>query len=541
MGPHGSWQESYWVRKTQKQIIFKIGHSKLGFIMLLLPDHQTTQQLSRDRSTAKSEVSFELILSGMGEDVWQLGLQLYIFAVLLFRGGRAKEFPGSLSCLNNYVTTVSCMWAMEEPVSDGPFQLHFTNLWSKGHNASCKLTARESMPNQYHCTIHLASQILETDGYRVSLQGNFFGRNHTYITFPEYNPRRHIKLDPPLNIQSNVTASKCRIWWSVPWYLVEILQYELQYKEYSTSWEIALNKTPPSSLPQIEIEATELRSGIAYIARVRCKVSENEDSYHSQWSEWSQTTVFQRAGVPKLSEKILNTRTMQFLFIPLSFGTLLYLFWSCKLSSRAKSLSCFNIPTPAAFFQPLYNLHNGNFKDWLGLNEACSQLRREEASNSNKVTADGVSDLNTQELVSQISLKPVESTNLVTAEENFVLASGPSQQYVPSWYVRAEEIELRLGLLLAQNHADDTVGLKISEILKTNLESPSIGRNYPSHSQHGKGDFLVLHESLDTANVSFISSDYCTLSDNDTTGGLIPAELLKLSNSNSLVKHQNDQ
>ncbi|KFO86071.1 Interleukin-9 receptor, partial [Buceros rhinoceros silvestris] len=171
-------------------------------------------------------------------------------------------------------------------------------------------------------------------GYRVSLQGNFFGHNHTYITFPEYNPCRHIKLDPPLNIQSNATASKCQIWWSVPSVLAGILQYELQYKEYSTSWEVALNKTPPSSLPQIEIEATELRGGIAYIARVRCKVSENEDSYHSQWSEWSQTTVFQRPGVPKLSEKIPNSRTMQFLLIPLSFGALLYLFWNCKLSSR---------------------------------------------------------------------------------------------------------------------------------------------------------------------------------------------------------------
>ncbi|NWT02894.1 IL9R protein, partial [Mionectes macconnelli] len=177
-------------------------------------------------------------------------------------------------------------------------------------------------------------------GYRVSLHGNFFGRNDKYVTFPVYNPRKHIKLDPPLNVQSNATASKCQIWWSVwnvPWYLVEILQYELQYKEYSMSWEVALNKTPSSSLPRIEIEATELRSGIAYIARVRCKVSENENSYHSQWSEWSQTTVFQRADLPKLSEKILNT-TMQLLFIPLSFGTLLYLFWNCKLSS-----SCFLI------------------------------------------------------------------------------------------------------------------------------------------------------------------------------------------------------
>ncbi|XP_005018691.1 interleukin-9 receptor-like isoform X1 [Anas platyrhynchos] len=505
--------------------------------LLLLPDHQTTQpKLSRDRNSVKSEVSFELVLSGMGQDVQQLGLHLCITAVLLLGRGQGREFPGSLSCLNNYVTTVNCMWAMEEPVGDGPFYLHFTNLWSKGQNASCQLTARDSMQKQYHCTIHLASQILETDGYRVSLQGNFFGSNHTYITFPEYNPRKHIKLDPPLNIQSNITASKCQIWWSVPWYLVEILQYELQYKEYSVSWEFALNKTPPSSLPQIEIEGTEFHSGVSYIARVRCKVSENEDSYHSQWSEWSQTTVFQRAEV---SEKLFSSRTLQFLFIPLSFGTLLYLFWNCKLPSRAKSLSCFNIPTPAAFFQPLYNLHNGNFKDWVGPNEAWNQLRREEASNSNKVTTDGVSELNTQEFISQISLKPVESTNLVAAEE--MLASGPSQQYVPSRYVRAEEMEVQLALFLAQNHADDTVGLKISEIIKANLDRSSMGRSCPSHLQHGKGDFLMLLESLEMANVSFSNSDYCTLCDNDTTGGLIAAELLKLSDGDGLVKHQNDQ
>lgn len=73
---------------------------------------------------------------------------------------------------------------------------YFSSLWSKGHNASCKLTARDSTQNRYHCTIHLASQILETDGYRVSLQGNFFGRNHMYIIFPEYNPCKHSKYEP---------------------------------------------------------------------------------------------------------------------------------------------------------------------------------------------------------------------------------------------------------------------------------------------------------------------------------------------------------
>ncbi|XP_040539831.1 interleukin-9 receptor [Gallus gallus] len=477
----------------------------------------------------------------MGRNVQQTGLHLCITAVLLLGEGQGRDFPGSLSCLNNYVTTVNCTWSPEEPVGDGPFHLHFTNLWTKGQNASCQLTAGDSVQDQYHCTMHLARQILETDGYRVSLQGNFYGSNHTYITFPEYSPRQHIKLDPPSNIQSNITASKCQIWWTVPSYLDEILQYQLQYKEYSTSWEAALNKTPPSSLPQIEIEGTEFRSGISYMARVRCKVSEIEDSYHSQWSDWSQTTVFQREGSSELSEKLFDTRTLQFLIIPLSFGTLLYLFWNCKLSSRAKVLSCLNIPTPATFFQPLYNLHNGNFKDWVGPNEACSQLRREEASNSNKVTADEVSELNIQELISQIALKPMESTNLAAAEEIFAFVSGPSQQYVPSRCVRGQEIEVSPAVLATQNHGNHTIGLKISEKIKANLESSSMGRNYPSHLQPGKSDCLMLQESLETASVSFSSSDYCTLCDNDTTEGLIPAELLKLSDGNVLVKCQNDQ
>lgn len=157
------------------------------------------------------------------------------------------------------------------------------------------------------------------------------------------------------------------------------------------------------------------------------------------------------------------------------------------------------------------------------------------------MNADRVSDLNAQELISQISLKTTGSTDVVTAEENFAFASGPSQQYVPSRYIRAEEIEMWPGLLFAPNHADDTVGPKFSEIIKDNLESPSVGRNYPSHSQHGKGDFVMLQESSGIKDMSFSGSDYCTLCDSDTTAGLISAELLRLSNHSSHVKHQKDQ
>lgn len=42
---------------------------------------------------------------------------------------------------------------------------------------------------------------------------------------------------------------------------------------------------------------------------------------------------------------------------------------------RPKVLSCLNIPTPAAFFQPLYNLHNGNFKVRCSTDFLCSSVK----------------------------------------------------------------------------------------------------------------------------------------------------------------------
>lgn len=78
--------------------------------------------------------------------------------------------------------------------------------------------------------------------------------------------------------------------------VIKIFSLCLVNRNVCNNLQTAQNKTPPSSLPQIEIEGTEFHSGISYVARVRCKVSEIEDSYHSQWSDWSQTTVFQREG-----------------------------------------------------------------------------------------------------------------------------------------------------------------------------------------------------------------------------------------------------
>uniref|UniRef100_A0A674JZ98 Fibronectin type-III domain-containing protein n=1 Tax=Terrapene triunguis TaxID=2587831 RepID=A0A674JZ98_9SAUR len=170
--------------------------------------------------------------------------------------------------------------------------------------------------------------------------------------------QQHLKCDPPFNLQSNISASKCQLWWSVPGPLEPILQYELEYKEHNTSWEQAHHKQLFNAVTKVEIEAMEFEAGITYTARVRCKTSQVEDGYKSQWSEWSQTTEFQRAAPPGAKNVVL------FRFVSLyktererdTLGN------GGAVSSRAKNIFCLNVPTPAAFFQPLYTLHNGNFK-----------------------------------------------------------------------------------------------------------------------------------------------------------------------------------
>ncbi|XP_019397660.1 PREDICTED: interleukin-9 receptor-like [Crocodylus porosus] len=448
-------------------------------------------------------------------------------------GAPTQELPGNLSCLNNYETRADCTWVTEGPVGDGPFYLNFTNVMPN-ETTICMLTASEDLPHWHHGAIHVLYPFSELDCFQVSLHGGFSEGNRTYIAFQEYKPRLYIKCDPPSSLQSNFSADKCQLRWSVPAFLEPILQYELEFKEQNESWEQALHKNLFNSATRVEIEATEFRAGITYIARVRCKTSRQLTSYKSQWSEWSQTTAFQRAVVPdlvQLPEELFSTRVLQFLFIPIGLSVILYLVFSCKFPSRAKSITCQSIPTPAAFFQPLYTLHNGNFKDWVGPKEECGQVRRHEASDLSKVSAEAVADPSAHEVISQISLKSLAKTSVALQEDGCAPASSPAQQYMG-----AKEAAVGLAALLPHDHVEAGA---LAPLEGSEMEdgSPDMEGSPLLYLQQGEADLYVLQRSLELESLSFCSNDYCTLCDGDAAGSSIPAEWLQLLEGGSLPKH----
>eukprot|EP00062_Callorhinchus_milii_P019940 gi/632975051/ref/XP_007904012.1/ PREDICTED: interleukin-9 receptor-like [Callorhinchus milii] len=117
------------------------------------------------------------------------------------------------------------------------------------------------------------------------------------------------------------------------------------------------------------IEGFELQLNTVYVASVRCKPNK-VDPYRGQWSTWStecewSTETDTGAGSPTRGDW---SHLMLVLFIPLSLAALISIILYFKIPSRFVgkiNQVVIHVPNPAAFFQPLYTEHNGNFKDWV--------------------------------------------------------------------------------------------------------------------------------------------------------------------------------
>lgn len=84
-------------------------------------------------------------------------------------------------------------------------------------------------------------------------------------------------------------------WGEVKLLRVPAFQCALLIVFFLNNFQQAQHKKLFNSVTEVQIEAIEFEAGITYTARVRCKTSQAEESYKSHWSEWSQTTEFQRA------------------------------------------------------------------------------------------------------------------------------------------------------------------------------------------------------------------------------------------------------
>ncbi|XP_037641121.1 interleukin-2 receptor subunit beta-like [Sebastes umbrosus] len=115
------------------------------------------------------------------------------------------------------------------------------------------------------------------------------------------------------------------------------------------------------------IPRSELKPNAKYCIKVRSKTGDPD--YDGTWSKWSPSTCWKNeAGEEQKEEEeedhnILVILTKSLGPVCVAAGVMLFVFYSPAVRMKIKTLS--HTPSPAPFFQPLFQQHEGNLKEWL--------------------------------------------------------------------------------------------------------------------------------------------------------------------------------
>ncbi|XP_077931185.1 interleukin-9 receptor isoform X2 [Halichoerus grypus] len=325
---------------------------------------------------------------------------------------------GSFTCLSNNILRIDCHWSAPE-LGQGPSPwLLFTSNHALGSKHRCVFRASE-------CTVVLPPEevLVPSDNFTITFHRYVSGREQVSLVDPQYLPWRHVKLDPPSDLRSNVSSDYCVLTWSVspaleP--LTSLLSYELAFKKQEETWE-ARHRAHIAGVTWLTLEGAELDPGSSYEARLRVQMATLEDEtveeqcYAGQWSEWSQSVCFPSPQSPARGSLFSprgqpNSSTLVAVPVFLLLTSLTYLVF--KLSPRVKRSFYRNVPSPGAFFQSLYSVHNGDFQTWIGAHRTGLLPSQDCVSSPRGVLEPGV-----QEVIAWLTYDPVDPWQSVALEE----------------------------------------------------------------------------------------------------------------------------
>lgn len=271
-----------------------------------------------------------------------------------------------LVCSVDYVQTLTCVQKTEP--SGTLYNLTATWLVEEEMDISersCSLlqVSRNATHTQYACCMDL-KYFHSDDMFRVDVTKLADGQYTTSKACSEFHLSQNIKPYPPFNLTA-VLSEGYNISWDtiyrnspVFYNLDNELQYELRYKKKSDTWETQKSKVIPEDTRSVVLLPLEFQRDTVYEFQVRAKPRPGSE-YLGFWSEWSHplTLKTEPEESPEMRWLVLLL-ALALLAVPVTvFLTMHQSVW--------KKLGVF-IPNPAHFFRPLYVVHNGDFKKWVG-------------------------------------------------------------------------------------------------------------------------------------------------------------------------------
>ncbi|XP_057606432.1 interleukin-9 receptor [Hippopotamus amphibius kiboko] len=353
-------------------------------------------------------------------------------------GDEGGPGPGTFTCHSNNILRIDCHWSAPELGQGARSWLLFTSNHAPGSKHRCVFRASV-------CTVELPPEevLVPSDNFTITFHRHVSGKEQVSLVDPQYLPRRYVKLDPPSDLQSNISSDNCVLTWSIspaleP--LASLLSYELAFKRQEETWERARHKGHIVGATQLKLEAAELDPGSAYEARLRVQMATLEDAaveeerYEGSWSDWSLPTHFpspQRRGllVPALGQP---DSTLVAVSIFLLLSSLTYLLF--KLSPRMKTALYQDVPSPSPFFQPLYSVHNGDFQTWIGAHRAGPQPSQDSVGPPR-----GAWEAHVQEAIALLTYDPADTGPSTDLEEEGGTGTGLPADVLPAGRVELGE------------------------------------------------------------------------------------------------------
>ncbi|KAM6299407.1 interleukin-21 receptor [Aegotheles albertisi] len=269
----------------------------------------------------------------------------------------------NLTCFVDYVQTLSCILRNDL----GASSYNLTATWVPEEDpentvAACSLLqlSKNTSHTQYMCIVDMADLLAN---FKVQVDVTKIA-DRQHVISKDFYMADNIKPQPPFNLTAVFSEGYNVSWETIYqnprfYFLDEELEYELRYKRRTDTWETQKTKAVHEDKRTLVILPWELQANTEYEFQVRARPRE-DTSFHGFWSEWSPLLTL------KTSPAVTQTGGMGWLLL---FGGVVAITASittflAKQRSLWQKMTC--IPDPASFFKPLYLVHNGDFKKWVG-------------------------------------------------------------------------------------------------------------------------------------------------------------------------------
>ncbi|XP_068100648.1 interleukin-21 receptor [Hyperolius riggenbachi] len=285
---------------------------------------------------------------------------------LCFTTGRGCR---DLACHLDFINTLTCIYRSDnEETSDTPYILDAKWDFEESEDV-CELFPSERKDDEYICIIDMEDFNSDTY-YTISVHDNVSGNKAAPKTCGPYSIIDKFKPVAPFNLTVSYSEDYNKSW-NISWktlydtdiYRGDNLAYELRYKKVAESWQDSQIFNILEDVKNLEVRGSLFEAGEMYTARIRAR-PKNTSVYKGSWSDWSAAVSWRAPPDGRRTEAAWQNWTISLMALfALMVAVILFAFrWPKCLWKNVWVL----IPDPGKFFKPLYMVHHGDFKSWLG-------------------------------------------------------------------------------------------------------------------------------------------------------------------------------